>query len=137
MAPTPSNGTSLRVLVVEDHKDACDSLCILLRLWGHAAEASVGGAAALTTGPTFRPDVVLMDIGMPEMDGYETLRRMRELPELGAPLFVAMTGYGREDDRRRASDAGFTHYLLKPVEPEELQALLARIAACGCMAGAV
>jgi two-component system, OmpR family, response regulator len=116
----------LRVLVVDDYQDTRDSTCVLLRIWGYQAESAADGQAALAAAPVFRPDVALIDLAMPGMDGYETARRLRELPE--PPLLMALTGYGRVEDRLRTRRAGFDAHMLKPVEPEELRALLGRTA---------
>ncbi len=116
----------LRVLVVDDCDDARTSLCMLLRIWGFQAESAAGGPQALEAAPVFRPEVVLLDLGMPGMDGYETARRLRELPQ--PPLLVAMTGYGRDEDRRKTRAAGFVAHVFKPADPIELHALLGRAA---------
>jgi two-component system, OmpR family, response regulator len=116
----------LRVLVVDDYDDARDCLCMLLRIWGCQAEPAADGPSALAAAPAFRPDVVLLDLAMPGMDGYETARRLRELPR--PPLLVALTGYGRDEDRESTRRAGFVAHLLKPVEPADLRALLGRAA---------
>ncbi len=116
----------LRVLVVDDYDDARDSMCMMLRIWGCQAEPAADGPQALAAAAAFRPNVVLMELAMPGMDGYETAWRLRELPE--PPLLVAVTGYGRDEDRRRTRLAGFAAHVVKPAEPEELRALLGRAA---------
>jgi CheY-like chemotaxis protein len=119
----------LRVLVVEDDQDTCESLCLLVRLWGHAGEAAPSGAAAVRAAASFRPGVVLMDIGLPGMDGWEASRRMRKLPDLSGAAFVALSAYGREADVGRSRAEGFVTHLVKPVDPELLRDLLAQLAA--------
>jgi signal transduction histidine kinase/CheY-like chemotaxis protein len=115
---------SLQVLVVEDNKDAADSLAMLLELWGHRVRTSHDGVAGLTAARHARPEVVLLDIGLPGMDGYEVARQLRQ--EFGAAIrLVAMTGYGQEEDRRRAHEAGFNAHLVKPADPANLRAVLA------------
>jgi signal transduction histidine kinase/ActR/RegA family two-component response regulator len=117
------------VLVVEDNRDSADSLAVLLKLWGHSAAVAYDGAQALAAVRASAPEVVLMDIGLPGIDGCETARRL--LTELGAaaPVLAAVTGYGREDERRRCAAAGFAHHFVKPVDPAELRRLLTRVAA--------
>ncbi len=113
----------LQVLIVEDNKDAADSLAMLLQLWGHAVRTSHDGLSGLKAARSYRPQVVFLDIGLPGLDGYEVARRLRG--EFGAEMrLVAMTGYGQEDDRRRAQEAGFDAHLVKPADPAVLQHLL-------------
>lgn len=122
--PRPT-GTARRILVVDDNEDARDSLDLLLRLDGHEIRKAADGPAALAAAPEFRPDVVLLDIGLPGMDGYEVARRLREQSSTRGALLVAITGYGQPDDRLRAEAAGFDHHLVKPVDPEALGRVLA------------
>jgi PAS domain S-box-containing protein len=119
------NGRPLRVVVIDDNQDAGDSLGMLLRLNYHQVEVFQSGRLALQTIPAFRPDVVLLDIGLPDMDGYQVARRLRQQPGGADVLLVAVTGYGQEEDRRRAAAVGFDHHLVKPVEPKVLEGLLA------------
>ena len=125
----------LRVLVVDDYEDARESLCLLLRMWGWQAEPAADGPSALAAAAVFGPDVVLMDLAMPGMDGYETARRLRGLPQ--PPLLVALTGYGRKKDRRRTRHAGFVAHVVKGLDPNELRLLLGRAAGLRCLAPAV
>jgi CheY-like chemotaxis protein len=116
---------SLQVLVVEDNKDAADSLAMLLELWGHQVRTCQDGATGLTAARQTPPAVVLLDIGLPGMDGYEVARRLRQ--EFGPAIrLVAMTGYGQEENWQRACDAGFNAYLVKPADAATLAALLAQ-----------
>ena len=115
-----------RILVVDDHHDAADSLATLLRLLGHQVRVAYDGLAALDTARTFRPQVALLDLGMPGMDGIELGTRLRRQPELEGLLMIALTGYVRDEDRRRSSGAGFNHHLAKPVDIASLNALLAQ-----------
>jgi signal transduction histidine kinase/CheY-like chemotaxis protein len=120
-------GPSRRVLVVDDNADAALMLTLLLRARGHEVRAAHSGPAALEAAVAFRPEAVVLDIGLPGMDGYEVARRLRTLPELAGALLVALTGYAQEEDRRRARAAGFNQYLIKPVEPDVLyQAVASR-----------
>jgi PAS domain S-box-containing protein len=118
-----------RVLVVDDNVDAAESLAMVLRMMGHQARTAHNGQAALAAAQEFQPQVALLDIGLPGMDGYEIARRFRRQPGLGQALLVALTGYGQEDDRRRSREAGFDHHLVKPVDLDALQQLLAGAAA--------
>ena len=121
-APLPPR----RVLVVDDNLDVADSLLIILQQQGHQVRAAHDGLAALKLGQSFRPEVVLLDIGLPGLDGYEVARRLRALPELQGALLIALTGYGQPEARRRALDAGFDVHLVKPVDPETLTELMGR-----------
>jgi two-component system CheB/CheR fusion protein len=112
------------VLLVEDNLDAAEALSELLRMWGHEVEVAHDGVSALRTARTVEPDVVLLDIGLPGMDGYEVARELRAIPGLAASRLIALTGYGQESDRRRSSLAGVDHHLVKPVDLERLRALL-------------
>ncbi len=121
-----------RVLVVDDNADAANSLARLLtRLYGQDVRVSNDGASALEAAEEFRPEVVLLDIGMPEMDGYEVARRLRSRPGFEQTLLVALTGWGQQSDRRRSAEAGFDRHLVKPVDPELLEDLLAGVAEPG------
>src|SRR5690348_16434904 len=114
----------LHVLVVDDDPDMRGTLRILLRLWGHLAAEAADGNTALGMAATFRPDAVLLDIGLPGLDGYEVGRRLRQVPGLGNVFLVAITGYGRPEDVAACGAAGFDHHLLKPFDPVELERLL-------------
>jgi PAS domain S-box-containing protein len=111
-----------RVLVVDDNEDAALSIAILLGLWGHEVKTAFDGNAALAVAAGFAPEVVLLDLGLPGLDGYEVARRLRAGGLRG--LLVAVTGYGREEDRARSRDAGFDRHLLKPVDLDALRAIL-------------
>ncbi len=122
----PSGGSSpRRILVVDDNVDAAESLRMLLSLEGHEIWLAHDGPAALRAAQDMQPDVVLLDIGLPRMDGYEVARRLRQLPEMERLLLVALTGYGQDDDRRRSHEAGFNAHLVKPVDLDGLRTALA------------
>lgn len=121
--PSPQP-TTLRILVVDDNVDSADSMALLLSLDGHEVRTAFDGPGALAEAADFQPQAVLLDIGLPGMDGYEVARRMRELAGLRDVLMIAITGYGQEDDRTRSKAAGFDHHLVKPVDPETLSRLL-------------
>jgi PAS domain S-box-containing protein len=114
-----------RVLVVDDYVDAAESLAMLLQAEGHEVEIADCGLQAIEQAQAFRPQVVLLDIGLPDLDGYEVAQRLRTLPETHDAILIALTGYGQAEDRERAQNAGFDHHLLKPVNFEQLSALLA------------
>lgn len=114
----------LRVLVVDDLRDSADSLATLLELTGHEAWTAYEGIASIETAERERPDVILLDIGMPDVDGYEVCRRLRALPWAAGTTLIALTGWGQESDRRRGVEAGFDHHLVKPVEIPALMKLL-------------
>jgi PAS domain S-box-containing protein len=113
-----------RVLVVDDNRDAADSLAMLLRLLGAEVQIVYSGAEALAVLDEFCPNVVLLDIGMPGMDGHEVARRIRRLPEYRNVLLIAMTGWGQDEDRRRSTEAGFDYHLIKPADVGALETLL-------------
>jgi CheY-like chemotaxis protein len=115
-----------RVLVIEDNADARDALRALLELDGHVVEAAADGLEGLDLARTKAPTVALVDIGLPGVDGYEVARRMRLLPG-PPPVMIALTGYSEPEDRQRAKDAGFDAHLVKPVDPDDLSRLLARL----------
>jgi two-component system CheB/CheR fusion protein len=114
-----------RVLVVDDNADAAEGLSAMLQSLGHKVCVVYDGLAALETARQFRPDVVLLDIGMVNMDGYETARRLRRLSDVGPLKIIAVTGWGQERDRAKSRQAGFDLHLLKPVELNTLAAALA------------
>jgi signal transduction histidine kinase/ActR/RegA family two-component response regulator len=115
----------LRVLLVDDHEEAVKALGTLLELWGHQVRIALDGPSALEIAGELRPELVLLDIGLPEMDGWEVARRLRRLPEAAGAVLVALTGYGQRADRERSREAGFDHHLVKPVDPGELRDQLA------------
>ena len=114
-----------RILVVDDNTDAADSLVMLLKFSGHTAAAAHSAEAGLALAQTFQPDLVILDIGLPVIDGYEVARRIRSLPALRNLRLFALTAYGSKHHKRRAADVGFDAYLVKPVD---LDALLVEVA---------
>ncbi len=119
-------GSTRKILVADDNRDAAESMGLLLQIAGHDVRIVHDGIAALDTGAAFQPDVALVDIGMPELSGYEVAERARAEPWGQRTLLIAVTGWGQESDKRRALEAGFDHHLTKPVEQEVLEGLLAR-----------
>ena len=118
---------SLRVLVVDDNMDAAQSIAMLLKASGHDVRTTHDGPTALEAALDYRPNVVLLDIGLPKMNGYEVAKKMRQQPVLQNVMLVAMTGYGQESDRQRSQEAGFDHHLVKPADFGQLQQILATV----------
>lgn len=121
------NGSRRRVLVIEDSIDAADSLCEVLTLEGHTVECAFSGAEGIEKARVFQPDVLLCDIGLPGMDGYEVAKAIRAEPALNSVALVALTGYAGPDDVARSVAAGFDHHVAKPPTPEKLEELLAKL----------
>jgi PAS domain S-box-containing protein len=119
--PTPKR----RVLVVDDNRDSADSLTMLLQVMGHDACTAYDAEEAIQTAAEFQPDIVLLDIGMPTLNGYDACRRIREQPWGQDMFLIALTGWGQEEDRRRSEEAGFDHHMVKPLDPAVLRQLLA------------
>jgi CheY-like chemotaxis protein len=115
----------LRVLVVDDCSDTTATTATLVRLWGHDAQVALDGSAALELAKNYQPEVVLLDIGLPDMDGYEVAQQLRKQARGQQPLLISMTGYGREQDRCRSLVAGCDEHWVKPVDLCALQGLLA------------
>jgi len=114
-----------RILVVDDNTDSAESLALLLGFWGHEVLIAHDGLSGIEKAQTFCPEIVLLDIGLPKLDGYSVAQRLRQQASLAKTVLIAMTGYGQEEDRRRTREAGFHHHLVKPVDVEELERLLA------------
>jgi CheY-like chemotaxis protein len=113
-----------RILVVDDNRDALESLSRMVTLLGNDVRQAHDGLEALEFGRSFRPDIVLMDLGMPKMNGFDAARRMRQEPWGRELSLVATTGWGQDDDRRRSAEAGFDHHLVKPVAVAALREIL-------------
>jgi PAS domain S-box-containing protein len=122
--PACETPPAFKVLVVDDNRDSADSACAIIRMLGCDAECAYDGAAALAAAARFQPQMVLLDLAMPGLDGYKTLGRLRTLPEMDHAHVVAMTGYGSRQDRQRTTDAGFDGHLTKPVELDALTRLI-------------
>ncbi len=118
---------SRRVLVIDDNQDSTTSMAMLLKLVGHEVCVAQDGGTGLREAERFLPQVVLLDIGLPDINGYEVARRLRQHPSLQSATLIAMTGYGQPEDRQRSSEAGFHHHLVKPVDWETLERLLATV----------
>jgi PAS domain S-box-containing protein len=123
--PTQSAVERRRVLIADDNRDAAVSLSMLLELSGHEVRVAHLGQTALSLAQTFRPDAAVLDIGMPDLSGYEIAQALRQEAWARDLQLIALTGWGQDDDRRRALEAGFDHHLTKPVDPEQLESLIA------------
>jgi len=123
----PMSATTHRILVVDDNRDSAESLALLLRLSGHEVRTAHDGLEAVAAVAAFRPELVLLDIGLPKLNGYEAALRIRKLPDGEDVKLVALSGWGQEADRRRSEEVGFDVHLVKPVDPETLTRLVATI----------
>jgi CheY-like chemotaxis protein len=120
----PNEGRGKRVLLADDNADFVDSLGHILSARGHDVRIAYDGAEALAAAAEFRPEIAFVDIGMPKVHGYEVARRLRAEPTTARCMLVAVTGWGQENDRARAREAGFDRHLTKPVDPSEIEAIL-------------
>ena len=122
-----ANASRLRLLIVDDNRDSVESLSVILGIMGNEVRVAYDGVEAMDVASRFPPDVILLDIGLPLRDGYETARRIRDEPWGRDIVLIALTGWGQDHDRRRSREAGFDHHLVKPVDPRALMALLSDI----------
>ncbi len=129
--PAPKPASPRRVLVVDDNIDGAESLAMVLQFSGHEVRCVHDGLSGLSAAEDFEPDLILLDIGLPGMDGFEVARQLRRRPRFKNVFLVALTGYGRDEDRRLAEEAGFDLHLVKPVDPDTLTRLLARVPSTG------
>jgi CheY-like chemotaxis protein len=113
-------------LVVDDDRDTAESTAILMRLWGHEPRSVVDGPQALEAARAFVPDALIIDLGMPGLDGWELAMKLREESSLCNALFIAVSGFGQDEDRERSRRAGFHHHLLKPTNLDELRLIIER-----------
>jgi CheY-like chemotaxis protein len=114
-----------RILVVDDNHDSALSMAMMLSIMGHETRTAHDGESAVTTAESFLPDVVLLDIGLPKLNGYEVAQRIREKPWGVSMFLIAVTGWGQDEDRERSSEVGLNLHMVKPVEPSALEKLLA------------
>lgn len=126
---TPPPERRRRVLIADDNHDAADTLAMLLEMSGYEMCVARDGEEAVSMAASFRPDAILLDIGMPRLDGYGACERIRLLPGVSAAFIVALTGWGNEADKERARAAGFDRHLVKPVDPAQLLEILAAVPA--------
>ena len=120
----PPAASGCRVLLVDDKVDSAQTLALLLEMSGHSVQLAYDGLSAVEAAMVYRPEVVLLDIGLPGLDGYQVAQRIRQQAELEGVTLVALTGYGRDDDRERSKQAGFDHHLVKPASFEQIEAIL-------------
>lgn len=120
-------GTKSRILIVDDNRDAADSMGMLLELLGNEVYVAYDGEQAMCAAAVHRPDVVFLDIGLPRMNGYEVARSIRKQPWGSEIKLVALTGWGQQEDRQRAQEAGFDRHLVKPLDYELLTSVLAEL----------
>jgi CheY-like chemotaxis protein len=119
--------SSFRILIVDDNRDSADSLSMMLRLTGNDTRTAYDGEEGVELAGEFRPDVLLLDIGLPKLDGRAACRRIREQPWGKGIVIIAVTGWGQDEDRRLSHEAGFDHHIVKPVDPNSLLKLLAKL----------
>jgi len=136
-APAEEHSSPRRILVVDDNEDAATSLVMLLQMTGHETYVAHDGLAAIKAVEKHRPEVVLLDIGLPALNGYEVCRRIRQQPLGKEMVLIALTGWGQEKDRRDSREAGFDGHLVKPVDYASLMALLSSLAIEKMSAGGV
>jgi PAS domain S-box-containing protein len=129
-APLPAGANRCRVLVVDDNVDSVESLAMLLRMTGHEVETASDGEAALHRAEEFRPDLAILDIGLPKMNGYDLAKQIRRRPWAKDVVLIALTGWGQAQHRLRSKESGFNHHLTKPVEFDALQQILAAADTC-------
>jgi CheY-like chemotaxis protein len=129
-APAPEEqvpaSTGLRILVADDNRDNAESLAMLLMMMGHEVRTALDGAGAVEAAAAFRPQAVLLDLGMPKLNGYEAARRIRALPGGDEVVLIAQSGWSQPEDRRRSREAGFDHHVIKPIASGSLERLLAQ-----------
>lgn len=127
---------AFRILVVDDNHDSALSLAMMLSIMGHETRTAHDGESALATAEAFLPDVVLLDIGLPKLNGYEVAQKIRQQPWGTSMFLIAVTGWGQEEDRQRSSEVGLNVHMVKPVEASALEKLLAELARDGRGPGA-
>jgi CheY-like chemotaxis protein/two-component sensor histidine kinase len=125
-ARVSSDGAGTHVLIVDDNRDAADLLATLLQTQGYDVAVEYDSHSAMTRARLERPEIILLDIGLPQIDGHELARRFRANPETASATLIAISGYGQQIDRQRSRQAGFDHHMVKPVAPEQLLAVLRR-----------
>lgn len=130
-APLKPSTRHFRILVVDDNQDSALSLAMMLSIMGHETRTANDGESAVAAAESFLPDVVLLDIGLPKLNGYEVAQRIREQPWGAAMFLIAVTGWGQEEDRQRSSEVGLNVHMVKPVEPAALEKLLADLPQTG------
>jgi CheY-like chemotaxis protein len=127
MSDSTNGGAGRRILVVDDNRDSAKTLGLLLKLMGHETHLAHDGAEAIAEAERVRPELILLDIGLPKMTGHDVCRAIRQQPWGEEMVIIAVTGWGQDDDRRRSQEAGFNGHLVKPVAPEVLKQLMADV----------
>lgn len=122
-----SKNTRLRVLIVDDNRDSADTLTLMLRMRGNETQTAYDGEEAVRLAAEFSPDVILLDIGLPKLNGYDACRRIRQMTQKEV-VIIAQTGWGQSEDRHRTKDAGFDHHIVKPIDIAQLFRLLTEVA---------
>jgi CheY-like chemotaxis protein len=125
---SPTTARRFKILVVDDNHDSALSLAMMLSIMGHDTRTAHDGESAVSTAETFLPDVILLDIGLPKLNGYEVAQRIRETAWGTAMYLIAVTGWGQDEDRQRSSEVGLNLHMVKPVEPSALEKVLATLA---------
>jgi CheY-like chemotaxis protein len=120
----PAEPAGRRILLVDDNRDAADSLALLLGLEGHDVRVAYAGRPAIELAHEFQPEIAVLDLGLPDLSGYDVARLLRQDPALGRIELIALTGWGQDEHRKRALEAGFDHHLTKPVDLEQFARLL-------------
>ena len=126
--PVTQTAARRKILVVDDNHDSALSLAMMLSIMGHDTRTAHDGESAVSTAETFLPDVVLLDIGLPKLNGYEVAQRIREASWGASMYLIAVTGWGQDEDRQRSSEVGLNLHMVKPVEPSALEKVLATLA---------
>jgi len=126
-SPVKPTSHRFRILVVDDNDDSALSLAMMLSIMGHDTRTAHDGESAVATAESFLPEVVLLDIGLPKLNGYEVAQRIRETAWGKSMFLIAVTGWGQEEDRQRSSEVGLNVHMVKPVEPAALERLLAKL----------
>ena len=123
-APQKASSAGRRILIVDDNAEAVKTTQMLLELWGHEIQTALDGPSGIKAAQIFKPEVIILDIGLPGMNGYEVAKCLRQLPGTEKVLLIALSGYGQEEDLRKSKEAGFDHHLVKPADMDQLQALI-------------
>lgn len=129
LPPKKAPASPLRILLVEDNADSATTTQIFLALQGHKVHVAASGPAGVEAALSFKPEVIILDIGLPGMNGYEVSKQIRKLPETKDVLLIALSGYGQAEDIQKAKEAGFDHHLVKPADPNQLLALVSGVSA--------
>jgi CheY-like chemotaxis protein len=125
---TATLNNSLRILIVDDNAPTAETLALIVECWGHQSRVVLQGAQALAVATRYHPHVILMDLSMPGMDGFQVARALRQSTAHASTVLVAMTGHGQDEDKQGALQAGFDHFFVKPVEPDALKKFVDRLA---------